>query len=171
MKNQHIDITQNEPETRNPEDVKITGMLMVMEDLFSKELDKISGSLKMHDLGHETELTKSIKESMENPHKALSRLSDSYEQTILSAKEAIITAIYKANKELINVAAYTHDENATHLFLVLRNNDEETRDIFYDYLMKIEETPVFIKFPIIFHFASEDMLSDVFELKYINDNE
>ena len=130
MKNPNHNIQQNNPGTRDPKDLKITGMLMVSEDL--------------------------------------SRLSHSYEQTILSAKEAIITAITRHKKELINVAAYTHDENATHLFLVLHNNEEETRDVFYDYLREIEQNKVFVRFPIIFHFISKDMLKDVYNAKQIS---
>ena len=168
MKNPNHNIQQNNPGTRDPKDLKITGMLMVLEDLFREELHKISDAIKLHDLGKETALTKSLKASIENPLKDLSRLSHSYEQTILSAKEAIITAITRHKKELINVAAYTHDENATHLFLVLHNNEEETRDVFYDYLREIKQNKVFVRFPIIFHFISKDMLKDVYNTKQIS---
>ena len=168
MKNKNLNIEESSSQTDDPKRLQLTGMLMFMDGIFKEISGEISDSLKLLDLGKETEITKRLKKTLENPWQNMSKVNDSFEQSVLSAKEELITAFVRYNKELLESAAFTHDENATHVFLVLKIDDEEIRDVFYSILDKYEENSVLVRYPIILHFASKDMLDEVFEIKYIS---
>jgi hypothetical protein len=136
----------------------ITGMLMTLEAFLSSASDQVSDSLSLHDIGEETEIIKSLKEFIDSPVGNISKVNDSILKSIRNIQVQFLSSFVRKNKQYLKFAAYSHDDAATHIFIGLKSDNEETRDIFYELLDSYEKHEISKIYPLIFHFIPQDML-------------
>ena len=154
-----------EEESKNRQ---VTGILMALEGLIAEASDKISSSLALHDLGEETEFIKAIKEAIDNPMSNLEKSNDGISKAIQDLKVGLISSFAFSKKSILNFAAYSNEENATHFFIGLKEDTDDNRDSFYELLEKYEKYSMCESHPLIFHFVTSDMLDGVYNLKTIS---
>lgn len=170
-------MTQNEEYTTTGESIEevqkkiVTGVLMALEGVFSEATNKVSDSLALYDIGTETEIVKTIKKTIQSPLSNITQVYDSIHKTVNDLKARLIISFVKARGKLVDFAAYTHDENATHVFLGLKKDSEDDRDEFYSLLNSYESNKISNSFPIIFHFINRELLGEVCNVQMISIDE
>ena len=146
---------------------QITGILMALEAIIEEASNQISDSLALHDIGKETEITKIIRESIENPISNIANSNKILASAIEQLKINLVTSFARNKKENLNFVAYSVEDYCTHFFIGLKEDSFETRDYFYTLLNKYEKYNISETHPLIFHFVSSDMLESVNDLQNI----
>ena len=152
----------------NTSEKTLQGILMAMEGIFGELSNKASDSLKLIDLGAKDNFAKNLEESISNPLQSLDNAYNSFKKSATKGKEILITKIVRGKKHLLKRAAFVNEQNATHVFIILKEDNEDNRDVFYTFLEKYESHEIFQDFPIIFHFINEELFGTVFNPIIIN---
>lgn len=153
-------------EVTSPKKKQVTGMLMAMEGFFNEALNDIRDSLKLWDLDQPTRLTKKIEKRIDDPWIGLSEPYDSIIENFLKAKESFLRKVLqvirqKSNGAILDQAKILTDEGATHVFLVLKKDNDDVREVFYKSLEHFDALEIFRNYPIIFHFIDKDLMGEL----------
>ena len=167
MANTNLSAPENELQGSSKEQL-VQGVLMAVQSILQEMSNKVDDSMLLHDLGVQDEFSKSIKESIENPLMNFNSINDSVRNTIANWKENAIAILAKAKKSHLKSVALKHESSATHVFFILKEDSEEIRDEFYEFLRNYEANSIANDFPIIFHFIDLDLLEVLNDVKYIN---
>lgn len=146
----------------------LQGLLMALESVFTELSGKASDSLKLIDLGKKDEFAKDLEESIRNPLQSMDNAYNALRKSISAGKEVLITKFIKTKTHLINKAAIVNEQNATHVFIVLKNDNEENRDVFYSFIEKYESYEILNDFPIIMHFINKELMKSITDPIHVN---
>ena len=145
----------------------VQGMLMALEGYLNETNEKVNEALSLSDIGEKTDLFKNIEGIIDNPLKSMAKGSESLSDAIEGIKVSLLKKYARSENQLLDFLAYSAEGQATHFFIGLSNDTPEHRDVFYALLNEYENYTLSDSHPMIFHFVTKDLLSDVFDVKYI----
>lgn len=150
---------------------QVTGILMVLESIFNELSGEISGSLKLLDLGKETEFTKKLKDSIDSPWNNYYKAVKSISKSVNSYKEKLISVFLIGKRENLSFAYFAHDLECTHVFVGLLSDTLDNRDDIYEFIDIYEGREISSVSPIVLHFTDKETIDGISNLIKIDLNE
>jgi hypothetical protein len=149
----------------------VRGQLFALQTRLESLLDETERSYALWDIGEKTALTQVIEEVLANPLKELVMASVSIHVQVLHLIERTLVSSMQKHKALIQ-SIYVQQVLSRELrfFIVLNQDDEESRSQMFDLLSVYEEGPFNSLYPVYFHFIDAswvELLSDVKEIKLV----
>lgn len=145
----------------------LTGLLMAFEAAMKELSQHAEDSLKLHDIGIKTQLAKAIESSIKYPLVNIGEANNQIVQAVRKILLDFVTNYLKNQSQNLEFAYFTHENNATHLFLGLKEDTKEFRYTYYDMIDSYEKYAISNTFPLIIHFTPKELLGDVYNIKEI----
>lgn len=168
-------IAARQPHTMSTTKTNIQNEDQLKDDLtiFVKIVDdlkqKADNSSMLYALGVKDGFAQELEEFRQEPLKAFFSIITESERQISNFLKSIVIDYLKIAKKLIKKAYISSKSNTVIQFsLVLKEDNEEIRDIFYNFLEVYNDMSFSERFKVIFHFVSEELEENINKIEEID---
>jgi hypothetical protein len=140
---------------------QITSLLYVLQIALEEMQSNVDTSYALHKIGKETELSKHIENTINNPLESLSSFAGDLNKKCLALVDSLLSKHFSKNKEILKLVYRTSEKNHLHYAIALLNDTIENRNKIFDILDTNPILDIKDQYPIYFQFTSEETINRI----------
>ena len=145
---------------------QLKAILYLLQENVEKYKDEIDGSYELLKTGEMTDLTKKIDETLSNPLKMLSDVSDDLDQKVKQFVDLFVRVFLRKNKAYINSAFRSKTSfNDLHYSIVLKEDNMDNRNKIFEFLDMYDLMDISKKYPVYFQFVPHELIGKIQQIE------
>lgn len=151
-----------QPKNIEKQDEFYSAFYKALEEHISGAKTKVEESKTLFSIGVYDDVFKLIEKAHKDPLSIISEKVELEVKVIHSILNGMVNAFFANHKDSIKYSANAkHENNALYYYIVLKDNNIETKSPFSRFIFDYDRNPLSKKFPIIFDFVSENIFKEL----------
>ncbi len=141
---------------------QLKAILYLLQTDIEEFKDEVDASYALLNIGEKTPLSKKLEKTLENPVEDIFQFYSKIDSQVNQILDKIIRGYFKKNYlALEKVYKTSESPNDLHYSIVLREDNIENRDIFFDFLNKIDLANISQKHNVSFQFIPSKLVEKI----------
>ncbi len=141
---------------------QLKAILYLLQTNLEEFKDEVDASYALLSIGEKTPLSKKLEKTLENPIKDIFQFSNKIDSQVNQILDKIIRGYFKKNYSALEKVYKTRESlNDLHYSIVLKEDNIENRDIFFDFLNKIDLANISQKHNVYFQFIPSKLVEKI----------
>ena len=141
---------------------QLKAILYLLQTNLEEFKDEVDASYALLSIGEKTPLSKKLEKTLENPVKDIFQFSNKIDNQVNQILDKIIRGYFKKNYFALEKVFKTRESlNDLHYSIVLKDDNIKNRDIFFEFLNKIDLANISQKHNVYFQFIPSQLVDKI----------